>query len=251
MSDSVNRFSNRVADYVKYRPDYPLEIVAFLAQECGLTKDSVIADVGCGPGISSKMFLENGNRVIGVEPNAAMRDAAREYLNAFDNFSIVDGRSDATTLPDASVDFVTAAQAFHWFEPEATRTEFKRILKPNGRIVLMWNERQLDANDFHREYEALLVKWSTDYNIVRHENIAEGELRSFFEEDYGSKTFKNNKLYDFDMLKGRMSSSSYVPSTDDPVYPQIAHELRQIFAKHAVADRIEVQYETSVYYSLT
>src|SRR5437764_3296077 len=101
MSDTVSRFSNRVADYVKYRPDYPLEIVAFLTKECGLTKDSVIADVGCGPGISSKMFLENGNRVIGVEPNAAMRDAAREYLNAFDNFSIVNGRSDATTLADA------------------------------------------------------------------------------------------------------------------------------------------------------
>lgn len=251
MSDSVSRFSNRVADYVNYRPDYPREIVGFLADNCGLTQDSIIADVGCGPGISSKMFLENGNRVIGVEPNKAMRDAATEYLAAFDSFEIVDGRSDATTLGDESVDFIMAAQAFHWFEPEGTRAEFKRILKPRGRIVLMWNERKLEANDFHRGYEALLVKWSTDYDFVRHENITEQQLRNFFQDEYGAKTFANNKRYDFDMLEGRMSSSSYVPSKDDPVYPQMVEELRQIFAKHAVADRIEVQYDTSVYYSLS
>ncbi|MBV9241484.1 MAG: class I SAM-dependent methyltransferase [Acidobacteria bacterium] len=251
MSDSVNRFSNRVADYVKYRPDYPREIIPFLNETCGLITDSMIADVGCGPGISSKIFLDNGNRVIGVEPNAAMRDAAREYLAGYDNFSIVEGRSDATTLEDASVDFIIAAQAFHWFEPEATRAEFKRILKPGGHIVLMWNERQLDSNEFHREYEALLVRWSTDYQTVRHENIQAGELSNFFQDEYGSHVFGNNKLYDFDILKGRMSSSSYIPATDDPVYPQMVDELRQIFAKHAVADRIEVRYDTSVYYSLT
>lgn len=250
MSDTVSRFSNRAADYVKYRPDYPRAIVTFLAETCGLTRDSVIADVGCGPGISSKMFLDNGNRVIGVEPNEAMRQAAREYLADYNKFDIVDGRSDATTLPDRSVDLVTAAQAFHWFEPEGTRVEFKRILGPGGRIVLMWNERKLGTNDFHREYEALLVKWSTDYSIVRHENIRAAELRQFFEGDYGSKVFQNNLVYDFEMLKGRMSSSSYIPSTDDPVYPQMIAELRQIFAKHAVADRIEMQYDTSIYYSL-
>jgi SAM-dependent methyltransferase len=250
MSDSVSRFSNRAADYVKYRPDYPLEIVTFLGEKCGLTSESVIADVGCGPGISSRMFLENGNRVIGVDPNEAMREAAREYLSAYNNFEIVDGRSDATMLPDAIVDLVIAAQAFHWFEPEATRAEFRRILKPGGRIVLIWNERRLDSNDFHREYEALLVKWSTDYNTVRHENIAVDQLTNFFQGNYGSTIFQNDKIYDFDMLKGRMSSSSYIPSKDDPVYPQMVEELRQIFAKHAVADRIEVQYDTSVYYSL-
>jgi len=251
MSDSVSRFSNRVADYVKYRPDYPQEIVDCLGDKCGLTSESLIADVGCGPGISSKLFLENGNSVIGVEPNEAMREAAREYLAEYKNFEIIDGRSDATTLPDESVDLVIAAQAFHWFEPESARAEFKRILKPGGRIVLMWNERRLDSNAFHREYEGLLVKWSTDYNTVRHENIAVEQLTNFFQGEYGSATFPNHKLYDFNMLQGRMSSSSYIPPKDDPVYPQMVEELRQIFAKHAVADRIEVQYDTSVYYSLS
>jgi SAM-dependent methyltransferase len=251
MSDTVSRFSNRVTDYVKYRPDYPREIIPFFADACDLTPQSVVADVGCGPGISSTMFLENGNSVIGVEPNEAMREAAREYLAEYNNFSVIDGRSDATTLSDRSIDVVLAAQAFHWFEPERTRAEFRRILKPGGRVVLMWNERQLDADAFHREYEALLVSWSTDYQTVRHENVTTEELRNFFQDEYGSKMFENNKIYDFDMLKGRMSSSSYIPSADDPAYPQMVKELRQIFAKHAVADRIEVRYNTSVYYSLT
>src|SRR5258708_29430755 len=127
MTDTIERFSNRVANYVKYRPGYPREIVGFLEAKCGLTHESVIADIGCGTGISSRMFLENGSRVIGVEPNAAMRAAAEEYLAGFPNFMPVDGTSDRTTLPDASVDLVVAAQAFHWFEPEKTRPEFGRI----------------------------------------------------------------------------------------------------------------------------
>src|SRR5436190_5922335 len=145
MTDTVERFSNRVANYVKYRPHYPREIIGYLKEHCGLTSDSVIADVGCGTGISTKLFLENGNRAFGVEPNAAMRAAAEEYLAAFPNFTPVDGTSDDTTLPDDSVNIVVAAQAFHWFDAEKTRPEFKRILKPGGHIVLIWNERQLDT----------------------------------------------------------------------------------------------------------
>src|SRR6266700_3319449 len=104
MSDSVERFSNRVENYLKYRPDYPSEIIPFLAENCGLTPESIIADIGCGTGISSRMFLENGNRVFGVEPNAAMRDAAVGFLVKFPWFIPVDGTSDNTTLADASVD---------------------------------------------------------------------------------------------------------------------------------------------------
>src|SRR5437868_3916887 len=99
--ENAERFSNRVANYVKYRPDYPGEIIGYLEANCGLTQESVIADMGCGTGISSKMFLENGNRVFGVEPNGAMRSAAEEYLAVFQNFTPIDGMSDDTTLPDA------------------------------------------------------------------------------------------------------------------------------------------------------
>ena len=249
MSDSVERFSNRVENYVKYRPDYPREIVPFLEQNCGLTKDLIIADIGCGTGISTRMFLENGNRVFGVEPNAAMRHAAIEYLAAFSLFQPVDGASDATTLEDASVDFVVAAQAFHWFDPDRARAEFHRILNPGGHIVLMWNERQLDTTPFLGEYEAFLVKYAYDYGSVRHENIAAKQLSDFFQKEYCSATFQNIQIFDFEGLKGRMLSASYMPNERDAIFEEVIDELQILFAKHAENGRIKVFYDTNVYFS--
>ncbi len=249
MTDTVERFSNRVENYVKYRPDYPREIVAFLAENCGLTKDSIIADIGCGTGISSRLFLENGNRIIGVEPNAAMREAAVKYLVQFPWFQSVDGMSDQTTLPASSVDFIVAAQAFHWFDPEKTRPEFQRILKPDGYIVLIWNERQLDTTSFLVEYEAFLVKYAYDYGSVRHENINPKDLRDFFNKEYGSVTFQNVQIFDFDGLRGRMLSASYMPNETDAIFDEMIDELHSVFAKHAENDRIKVLYDTNVYFS--
>jgi len=250
MSDPVGRFTNRVENYIKYRPDYPCEVIEHLTTNCALTSDAVIADVGCGPGQSSRMFLENGNRVIGVEPNAAMRDAAKEILGEFENFTVVDGTSENTSLPDVSVDFVVAAQAFHWFDAEKTRREFKRILKPSGHVVLMWNERQLDTTPFLVEYEQLLLKYATDYTKVRHENVDALKLGDFFQGEYGSAFFENIKLHDFEGIKGRMFSSSYMPGETDDAAGQLTDELYELFAKHARNGKIEIIYDTRVYYSL-
>jgi SAM-dependent methyltransferase len=247
--NTVERFSNRVANYVKYRPDYPREVVEHLAANCGLTRDSIVADVGCGPGQSSRMFLENGNRVIGVEPNEAMRDAAKEILGEFENFTVVDGTSENTTLPDESVDFIVAAQAFHWFDAEKTRREFKRILKDGGYVVLIWNERQLDTTPFLIEYEQLLLRYATDYSKVRHENIDNLKLRDFFQKEYGAATFANVQVFDFEGLKGRMLSSSYMPAETDAIAKPMLDELRALFAKHNENDKISVFYDTRVYYA--
>src|SRR5260370_38153232 len=151
-ADAKQRFSNRVADYVRYRPSYPSALVDLLRDECGLRPDHVIADVGSGTGILSKMFLENGNRVFGVEPNDEMRRAGEEYLSACKKFSSIVGSAEATTLPDAGVDFVTVAQAFHWFEPEKTRAEFRRILRSQGWVVAVWNFRDKESS-FAKGYE--------------------------------------------------------------------------------------------------
>ena len=250
LNDSVSRFSDRVANYVKYRPDYPGEIVRFLGDACGLTSESVIADVGCGPGISSRMFLENGNRVIGVEPNEAMREAAREYLGTYHAFEIVNGRSEATTLADESIDLVTAAQAFHWFDAERTRPEFARILKPGGRIVLIWNLRLEEATPFLVEYEEFIRRYSADYVAVRHNNITDAEVASFLGQNYGKKTLANKQIFDLEGLRGRLLSSSYIPSETHPTYADMVAELSDLFAKHAVADRIEILYDTIIYYSV-
>jgi SAM-dependent methyltransferase len=248
MMDSVERFSNRVANYVKFRPDYPHEIVGYLAKHCGLSPDSVIADIGCGPGISSRMFLENGNRVFGVEPNKAMREAAAEYLAAYPSVELVDGTSANTTLASDSVDLVVAAQAFHWFDAEKTRPEFERILKSDGHIVLIWNERQLDTTPFLIEYEAFINKYGRDYGQVRHENIAVDELLAFFQREYFSETFPNVQIFDFEGLMGRLLSSSYMPTEFEAVFEQMIDELRQLFAKHAESGKIKIFYDTNIFY---
>ncbi len=212
MTNTVERFSNRVENYVKYRPSYPKEILQLFRDEMNLTKTSVIADIGSGTGISAKIFLENGNTVFGVEPNAPMREAAEEFLKDFPNFRSVDGTAENTNLPDDSVDFVIAAQAFHWFDQEKTRAEFRRILRADGFIALIWNERQLDTNDFLREYEQFLIKYGTDYEKVRHENIDKEIFEDSFQDEFSAKTFLNAQTLDFEGLKGRVLSSSYMPA---------------------------------------
>ena len=249
--NTVERFSNRVENYVKYRPDYPREIIGYLADEIGLAADWIIADIGCGTGISSRMFLENGNSVIGVEPNDTMRRAAVDCLADFSEFTAIDGTSDATNLPDASVDLIVAAQAFHWFDAAATKSEFQRIAKPGGYAVLMWNERSLDATPFLVEYEEFLKKYSTDYESVRHDRLDEKVLADFFAGPIKKQTFENFQLFDFDGIKGRVLSASYMPSEADDAYTAMIDELQTIFAKHAQNGIIKVFYDTNLYSSST
>ncbi len=249
MTSTVERFSNRVENYVKYRPGYPAEMMDFFRNELGLTSDSAIADIGSGTGLSAKPFLENGNVVYGVEPNEAMRAAAEEFLQSFENFRSTSGTSETTKLPDGSVDLVIAAQAFHWFEPDATRREFKRILKPGGYVALIWNERQLDSTPFLIEYEQLLLKYASDYEKVRHENIDQERLGTFFQTGFDQRTFANQQIFDFDGLKGRLLSSSYMPAEGDENYQPMIAELKALFAKHDRDGKITILYDTNVYFS--
>ncbi len=245
---TAERFTNRVENYVKYRPGYPPEMMHFFRESLGLTSDSVVADIGSGTGLSSKPLLENGNRVFGVEPNAAMRQAADEYLSDFPEFMGVDGTSAETGLESGSCDLVIAAQAFHWFEPESTQNEFKRILKPGGHVALIWNERQTDTTQFLREYEALLLRFGRDYAEVRHEQIDETVLSSFFQTRFDKASFPNFQEFDLAGLRGRLLSSSYMPDESDPVFPELEKELTQLFAKHQENDRIKVFYDTNIFY---
>jgi SAM-dependent methyltransferase len=214
-----------------------------------LRTDSVVADIGSGTGLSAKLFLENGNQVYGVEPNAAMRAAAEEFLSVFPNFVSVDGTSEDTTVPNDSVDIVIAAQAFHWFDPVPTRAEIQRITKENGHVALIWNERQLDTTPFLRDYEELLMKFANDYNAVRHDNVTEEKLSEFFGGKFEHKIFENHQVFDFEGLKGRLLSSSYMPSDDDPRFVPMSAALRDVFAKHEEGGRITVFYDTNVFYS--
>ena len=248
MSDTVERFSNRVSNYVKYRPGYPAEVLGLFRDEMNLTADSVVADIGSGTGLSAKLFLENGNPVYGVEPNAAMRAAAEEFLDDFPNFKSVDGTAENTTLADGSVDLVIAAQAFHWFDPDCTRTEIRRITRKNGYAALIWNERQLDTTPFLRGYESLLMAFANDYGAVRHDNVTEKKLLEFFGGDFRQKTFENRQVFDLQGLTGRLLSSSYMPAEDDPRFVPMSAALHALFAKHEEGGKITVLYDTNVFY---
>ncbi|MGH8100641.1 MAG: class I SAM-dependent methyltransferase, partial [Chthoniobacterales bacterium] len=200
-ADSKQRFSTRAADYLRYRPRYPSGVRDILRAECGLKSGHSIADIGSGTGLLSELFLKNGNRVFGVEPNEAMRQAGEEYLASYDSFMSVDGSAEATTLEDACVDFVTAGQSFHWFDQNAARREFVRILKPGGWVVVIWNERLTNTTPFLRDYEALLYKFGTDYAQVKESYPSEQHMLDFFGANaYSSHALPNSQDFDFEGL---------------------------------------------------
>jgi SAM-dependent methyltransferase len=247
-ADAKQRFSSRVADYVRYRPGYPAEALTLLRTECGLRAGHVIADMGSGTGFLSEFFLKNGNRVYGVEPNEAMRQAGEEYLASYDGFASINASAEATTLDDASIDFVTAGQAFHWFEPAAARREFQRILKPGGWIVILWNDRQMDT-PFASAYEDLLVKYGTDYKRVRESYPEEHVIREFFGAgSFSQRSLPNAQVLDWEALAGRLRSSSYAPQEGQPNYTPMMAGLNELFRANQENGSVRMEYATHVYF---
>jgi SAM-dependent methyltransferase len=246
--DPTGRFSNRVEDYARNRPGYPLEVLETLWKECGLTPASVIADVGCGTGILSRLFCEAGNRVYGVEPNASMLKAAREYLRDHPNFVPVAERAEATWLDPASVDFVTAAQSFHWFEPQQARREFLRILKPGGWVVLLWNDRRMDASPFMVAYEQFLARFGVDYHKVK-PLWSKNSLPDFFgPSGFKKAQFDNPQLFDRAGLTGRILSASYMPHRGHPTYPPMLGAIDNLYDGYQQGGKVRMEQETVMFY---
>ncbi|HKO61906.1 MAG TPA: class I SAM-dependent methyltransferase [Pyrinomonadaceae bacterium] len=248
MTDALTRFSSRAEAYAKYRPDYPPGVLDILKSECGLTLNSIVADVGSGTGILTELLLKNGNRVFGVEPNESMRVIAEDLLNNYPQFVSVDGSAEATTLAENSVGIIVAAQAFHWFDRDKTKREFRRILKSDGWVVLIWNERRLDSSPFLREYENLLLRCGTDYHEVRHENVAAKLAEFFAPDEYKVVNLDNFQHFDFAALQGRVASASYTPEPGHPNFKAMAEGLQAIFDAHSIDGRVTFEYDTRVYY---
>lgn len=246
--DATTRFSDRVDNYLRYRPGYPPEIMELLRKKCGLTPQSVIADVASGTGLLTRMFLENGNKVFGVEPNPKMREAGERYLAAFSNFTSIAGTAEATTLPAQGVDFVTAAQAAHWFDRAKARAEFVRILKPGGWCVLIWNERRTDSTPFLRAYEQIILIYGTDYKEVRHERTTETIDTFFAPAGFETRLFETSQEFDHQGLEGRLLSSSYAPQEGNPNYAPMLKALRAIFEEFHQKGQVSFEYNTRVYY---
>ena len=248
VQDATQRFSTRAQNYVRYRPAYPPEVIDLLKAECGLTENSMVADIAFGTGIFTRLLLENGNRVVGVEPNPEMRSAGEGFLAQYQRFTSVSGTAEATTLPVQSVDIVTVAQAAHWFDPQKAKHEFVRILKPGGWVVLIWNDRRTDSSDFQRQYEQLICTYGTDYKEVRQRGMTLA-IDAFFEDlSFRSREFDYQQTFDYAGLEGRLLSSSYAPQRGEENYELMIEELRRMFDQYRVNGRVTFDYDTRVYY---
>lgn len=248
MSDSTKRFSDRVDNYVRYRPSYPGELLRCLEENAGLSRKSVVADVGSGTGIFTALVLPLAARVYAVEPNDPMRAAAEQSLAGRPGFVSVAATAEATTLPSASVDLITSAQAFHWFKPAPTRLEFARVLRPSGQVALIWNERLSSSSPFSVAYENLLRTQALDYDQTVHTRIDAKVIAEFFSvRGHREFSFPNAQEFDWAGLAGRVLSSSYVPNVGHPRHTAFMDELRKVFEAHAANGRVSFDYQTRLY----
>ncbi len=272
MENPLSRFTTRVENYVKYRPGYPQTIIDLLQRECHLTTNAVIADIGSGTGKLTELFLNNGYRVLGIEPDADMRAAAEQLLQGYPRFTSIVATAEATTLADHSIDVVTAGQAFHWFDREQSRREFLRILVPKGWVVLVWNIQRTTGTPFLAAWEqfwqayltreglhaeatgqdlsTLLQQTNPSYRWRLHPEQAEQELISplFRLGTYRVKTFENHQVYDFEGLKGRVLSSFVAPEAGYPRFTEMLEALAALFRTHQVDGTITIEQETRVSY---
>ena len=250
--DSVRRFDDRVDDYVRARPGYPPEVVALLEAQ-GLPAGATVADIGSGTGKLSEVFLAAGHRVIGVEPNDAMRAAAARLLGGHPRFRQLAGRAEATGLAGTSVDALVAGQAFHWFEPRATRAEWVRVLRPGGLVALIWNDRRAAGCAMLEDYDRLLAKHCTEYGERLRWAPAEPELAAYFAPARMQVArLDNAQRLDWEGLRARALSASYVPRSG-PAHTGFFAALRESFLRHSSAgdgaDRaVDLLYDTRVFW---
>jgi ubiquinone/menaquinone biosynthesis C-methylase UbiE len=249
--DTKNRFSEKVNNYVKYRPHYPKTLIEFMEQEYLLKKEYKIGDIGAGTGKFTELLLQHGYSVFAVEPNLPMLDACKEAYGHFKQLICIEGSSETTNLSDQSVDLITTAQAFHWFKIEETKTEWKRVLKPDRYVVLIWNSRLKgeNASRFQRNYEDFVTKFGKEYTKMQ-ENFQVQEKINILYEKNGYQEFHTPyaQYLDFNSLKGRALSSSYMPQPENEIYSEMIFALKELFDKHQVENRVTIDYDTELYY---
>jgi ubiquinone/menaquinone biosynthesis C-methylase UbiE len=243
----TERFTERVDNYVKYRPTYPPAIIPYLRETIHLNRKAKVADIGSGTGIFTDLLLKHGCTVIGIEPNQAMREAGEHFLQHFPHFTSINGTAEATTLEDHSVDLITVAQAFHWMDPAPTKLEFERILKPEGHTLLVWNIRLTDTS-FLRALDELKKTFGKQYDAIHSSHADEEKIRAFFApKEVRIKTFRHAQLMDYESLHGQLLSSSYIPQEGEPAYEEMIKVLEELFQRYNENGQVNVEYETKLF----
>jgi SAM-dependent methyltransferase len=243
----TERFSSRVDAYQKYRPDYPQSVIIEISQQTGLDDSAVVGDFGSGSGIFTRLLLQAGFEVYAVEPNREMREAAELALAGEPGFISGAASAEDSRLESSSLDLITAAQAFHWFNSDTAKQEFRRVLKPGGQLALIWNKRKL-SQPFQQAYDAILREFAPEYGKVNHMNLNETDIQSFFATGAMRRiVIDNSQQLDFAGLLGRLKSSSYCPEESSPQYIPLATELLSLFDQYAIDGSISFEYDTELY----
>ena len=253
MKDPKARFSDRAENYAKYRPGYPREVLRFLEEMGALSRNSVVADVGSGTGGLSALFLESGYRVFGVEPNREMRQAAEGLLGGNSLFESVDGAAEDTTLADQSVDLIVVANSLHWVEQDAARAEFSRVVRPGGRVAIIWNVTRESGTPFREAYADLISTYKTNGGAGADAKEIYEMTEAFFDNGsderlgYETANFPYSQVLDFEGLKGLVLSYSSMPALGQPGSQEMLRDLEKIFRSNESGGEVVMEYEVSLY----
>jgi SAM-dependent methyltransferase len=244
--DFTSRFTGRAFFYSTSRPGYPHRILDILRTELDFDGTCIVADIGSGTGLLSQLFLENGNRVLAVEPNEEMRVFAEKSLGNFHKFLSLGGTAENTGIENASVDLVIFGQALHWFDSEASSSEFARILKTNGSVCIVYNDRS-NEDSFMKEYDQVVTKYAR--NRANVPGIDDAYLSRFFKNgNYSKFSLPNEQLLDAEGLLSRMTSASYMPSpSEEERFATLKQEVTRLFNRYEKMGRVRVLYETTIF----
>jgi SAM-dependent methyltransferase len=247
MAVHAERFTGRVAEYERYRLRYPAAVLEVLREQCGLLDTDVIADVGAGTGMLAELFLENGNLVMAVEPNAEMRAACARLRERYDGLTVLDAAAEATMLGDASVNFVVVGRAWHWFDQDKAVAEFRRILKSGGWVTIVGNRRDRNGSEVMKDYEEILKRFGKDYRALQQETREPEEIAPLFGEGaVVRESFHGEQMLTLDEFLGQTQSLSVAPLPGDAKYAEMQRALREFFAASAVEGLVRMKTSCSV-----
>lgn len=245
--DPKSRFSDRVADYIRYRPSYPEALIDFLEMEGDLQEGDRIADVGAGTGKLTELLLKRDRTTYAIEPNQEMRAAAYSLLSKYPNFQTLNGSAESIPLLDGEIRLLTIAQAFHWVDAKKFRQEAKRCLADGGQAAIIWNSRRNDL-PFMRDYQQMLIEMVPEYELTREKSDDLEKIRTFFGHDqYIRKVFPYRQTFDWEGLQGRLMSASYCPKPSEPGHIPLMTKLRSLFDGYEKNGQITFVYDTVVY----